>query len=171
MATNEPGEEAVESANLTSTAKDSTASEPSAIDTLRVIVVQCSNGYEYAMHGYDFNPVIETELDKFENIKVEPFPLKKLMGVAYQGVFDKKYCPPIIEKVEADYLVLTQFSHKSHPLVTPGIDWGYELRIVNTATLEQVNSISAANLKEYHHIEEHIMENIGTLKDDIEKLK
>jgi len=69
------------------------------IDTLEVIVVQCANGYEYAMYNYDFNPVIENELKKYENIKVKPFPFKTLMGVAYQGVFDKKYCPRLLKKL------------------------------------------------------------------------
>ena len=79
----------VDSSSLARTEQSSIASTP--IDTLEIIVVQCANGYEYAMHHYDFNPIIEHELDKFENIKVKPFPYKTLMGVAYQGVFDKKY--------------------------------------------------------------------------------
>jgi len=46
------------------------------IYTLDVIVVQCANGYEYAIYNYDFNPVIEKELNKLENINVKLFPLK-----------------------------------------------------------------------------------------------
>ena len=67
---------------------------PDSLDSpLELIIVQCANGYEYAMHNYDFNPTIENELNQFENIKVKPFPFKTLMCVTYQGVFDKKYCP------------------------------------------------------------------------------
>ena len=141
------------------------------IDTLEIIVVQCANGYEYAMHNYDFNPVIEKELNKFENIKVKPFPLKILMGVAYQGVFDKKYCPPIIEKVDVDFLIPTRFKKRYDAINGNQMKWGYELRIVNTETLEQINSISAQKLKDYSEIEKHIQANIETLKNDIEKLK
>ena len=141
------------------------------IDTLEIIVVQCANGYEYAMHNYDFNPVIENELNKFENIKVKPFPYKTLMGVTYQGVFDKKYCPPIIEKVNVDYLILTRFDKRYDELNRTGTEWGYEVRIVNTKTLEQSNSISAYNLKEYEQIEKNIRDNIGVLKADIERFK
>ena len=141
------------------------------IDTLEIIVVQCANGYEYAMHNYDFNPVIEKELNKFENIKVKPFPLKILMGVAYQGVFDKKYCPPIIEKVDVDFLILTRFKKRYDAINGNQMKWGYELRIVNTETLEQVNTISAYDLNDYSEIEMHIQENIEKLKSDIEKLK
>ena len=141
------------------------------IDTLELIVVQCANGYEYSMHNYDFNPVIETELNKFENIKVKTFPYKTLMGVAYQGVFDKKYCPPIIEKVDVDFLVLTRFDKRYDELNRSKMKWGYELRIVKTETLEQINTISAYNLNDYSEIEKHIKENIKRLKTDIEKLK
>jgi len=49
--------------------------------------------------------------------------------------------------------------------------WGYELRIVNTETLEQENTISAFDLNDYSEIEKHIQENIEKLKNDIEKLK
>ena len=140
------------------------------IDALEIIVIQCSNGYEYAMHGHDFNPIIESELNEFEDINVQPFPYKTLMGVSYQGVFDKRYCPPIIEKVNVDFLVLTRFEN-GFVLNQTEMDWGYELRIVNTQTLEQVNSISAHSLKDYQQIEKHIKDNIEKLKADIEKLK
>ncbi len=141
------------------------------VDSFEIIVVQCANGYEYSMHNYDFNPVVEKELNKFENIKVKPFPLKTLMGVAYQGVFDKKYCPPIIEKVDVDFLILTRFDKGYDVLNGNQMKWGYELRIVNTETLEQVNTISTYDLNDYSEIEIHIQENIEKLKNDIEKLK
>lgn len=144
---------------------------PIPIDTLEVIVVQCANGYEYATHQYDFNPVIEHELNTFENIKVKPFPYKTLMGVAYQGVFDKKYCPPIIEKVDVDFLILTRFDKRFDAVNSTEMKWGYELRVVNTETLEQINSINAHGLKDYEAIEQHIKENIKTLKADLEKVK
>lgn len=140
------------------------------IDTLEIIVVQCSNGYEYAMHNYDFNPIIENELNKFDNITVKPFPLKTLMGVSYQGVFDKKYCQPIIDKVDVDFLILTRFDERYMEQNSNKMKWGYELRIVNTKTLEQVNTISAYGLNDYLDIEKHIQKNIEKLKKDIEKL-
>jgi len=151
--------------------EETALTETPKIDTLEIIVVQCANGYEYAMHNYDFNPVVEKELNKFANIKVKPFPLKTLMGVAYQGVFDKKYCPPIIEKVDVDFLILTRFDKRYDELNKNQMKWGYELRIVNTETLEQINTISTYDLNDYSEIEKHIQENIEKLKNDIEKLK
>ena len=151
--------------------KSSLFNDQNLIDTLEIMVVQCANGYEYAIHNYDFNPVIENELNKFDNIIVKPFPLKVLKGVVYQGVFDKKYCHPIIDKVNVDFLILSRFDKKYGGLNQTEMKWGYELRIVNTETLEQINSINAHNLNSFQEIEKHIKDNIGILKADIEKLK
>ncbi|GEM_PF-4039821 len=140
------------------------------VDTLDILVVQCANGYEYAMGGYDFNPLIEQELNRFENMNVLPFRYQDLMGVHYQGVFDKKYCPPILEKVDADVLILTRFVQQYLGPERDEFDWGYELRIVNAETLEQVNSIHADDLENYEGIEQHIQANIEMLKSDIEHL-
>jgi len=139
------------------------------IDTIEVMVIPCSNGYEYAMHNYDFNPIIESELNQFKNINVKPFPFKKLIGVPYQGVFDKKYCRPILENVDVDFLILTRFSEKYSRLTGVEKKWGYELRIVKSKTLEQLNSIKATNLSEYKQIESHIKKNIGEVQMDIMK--
>lgn len=137
---------------------------------LDVLVVQISNGYEYAQLGYDFTPNIEKELSKFENINVIPFPYKKLMGVSYQGVFDKKYCKPIIEKVDVDFLILSRFKGNLLEIGQKKPIWGYEIRIVKAETLEQINSIGADNLNDYSQIEQHIKREIIQLKKDIENL-
>lgn len=141
------------------------------IDALEVMVVQCANGYEYAIHGYDFNPIVENELNRFKNIKVKPFPLKTLRGVSYQGVFDKKYCPPIIEKVDVDFLILTRFENGYNTRNGNKMKWGYKLKIVNTETLAQKNTIGTKGLNNFSEIEKHIKSNIETLKADIEELK
>lgn len=143
--------------------------KPLSPQALEIIVVQCANGYDYSQQGYDFNPIIEKELNTFKNINVQPFPYKALMGVSYQGVFDKKYCPPIIDKVDADFLILTQFDKQLNVFDTLP-KWGYELRIVETKTLKQVNSISLHNASEYEQIEKHIKDNINKLKTDIESM-
>ena len=94
-------------------------------DTLKVIVVQCVNGYECAMHNYDFNP--------------------------------------IIEKVDVNYLILTKFIESYDEINSSKINWGYETKIINTKTMEQINSIGAKKLNKYEQIEEHIKNNIKTL--------
>ncbi len=138
---------------------------------IKVLVIQCSNGYEYALHDYDFNPVIEGELNKADNIKVIPFPYKKLMGVAYQGVYDKKYCKPILEKVEADYYIMTAFVGTYPGMYNDSIKWGYETKILNTKTLNQKTSIGKKGFKKYEDIEVDIKKNITVLIKDIQELK
>lgn len=161
----------VQTENFITSSSDATQTQDLIADTLDVIVVQCANGYEYAIHNYDFNPIIESELDKLENINVKPFPFKTLMGISYQGVFDKKYCPPIIEKVNVDFFNINSFYKGYYEVTQSEMKWGYELRIVNTKTLEQINSITAYNLDGYKEIEKHIIDNIQRLNTDIEKLK
>ena len=138
---------------------------------LEVMVVPCANGYDYAVNNYDFNPIIEKELDKFESIIVLPFPLEKLIGVPYQGVFDKKYCAPILEKIKADYLIMTRFTGDYDELSGREQPWGYETKILNTKTMKQISSIKSTNLNQYSEIEEHLKRNIKYLKSDIENLK
>lgn len=140
---------------------------PNKIKTVDVLVVICYNGYEYAMQGYDFNPIIETELNKFESVNVIPFPYKTLMGVSYQGVFDIKYCDPIIEKVDVDYLVLTRFTGNRFQLNDEKENWGYETRIIDCQAMTQTNSLKASNLNNYKDIEVHIISNIKGIRDDI----
>ncbi|MEM6264188.1 MAG: hypothetical protein AAGI38_16855 [Bacteroidota bacterium] len=146
-------------------------STPIKVDTLSIMVVPCANGYVYETKNYDLDLIIERELKKLDGIYVKPFPYKTLMGVAYQGVFDKRYCLPIIEKVEVDFLILNRFANEFDEFTLPKKDLGYEVRIVNTRTLEQINSIRADNLKQYELIDAHIVANIHRLKSDIETLK
>lgn len=141
------------------------------IDTMSVMVVPSANDYEYAMSNFELDPLLEAALISSKSIQVVPFPLKTMMRVAYHGVFDAKYCPPIIEKVAVDYLVLSRFDKEYHELNRTSMSWGYEVRIVNTQTLEQVNSIEAHNLEEYAEIEQHIKANIGRLEADMEELE
>lgn len=152
--------------SITSDDKKHTASK------LKVYVIQCSNGYVFAMGGYDFNPIIEKELKSKENIELIPFDAKKLLEVTYQGVYDKKYCKPIMEKIKADYFIMTRFIGP-HP-DTPNVDsvsWGYETKILNIKTMEQKVSIGKTGLKEYQDIESHIKKNIDQLVKDLEVLK
>jgi hypothetical protein len=137
-----------------------------------VLIVQCSNGYEYATGGYDFNPILEQELVKNLELVVIPFPYKTLMGVIYQGVYDKKYAQPIIEKVDVDILIMTRFIGNVFPEMQNQSDfqWGYETKILNTSTMEQKVSIRASKLKNYDEIINHISANSDRLASDIKSM-
>ena len=113
-----------------------------------VLVVQCSNGYTYALKGFDFNPSIFTALKAYSQLDVLPFPYKKLMNVSYQGVYDKKYAKAIIKKVDVDVLVMTRFVSNAFdgvPTEEP-VYWGYETKVLNTKTMKKKVSMGKSKL-------------------------
>lgn len=136
----------------------------------KVIVLQCSNGYGHN----DFNRTIESEISKKEGFTIVPFPNKKLVGVTFQGVYDKKYCIPIIEKIDVDYIVMTRFLgnlKEGIEITEEDAIWGYEIKILNTKSMNQKISIRKDNLAEYKDIITDIEKNGEKLLNDIENLK
>ncbi len=152
------------------TTKDS--HEQSKISKMSVLLLPCSNGYDFGTDGYDFVPIISRELEKFDEIVVVPFPYKTLMNTTYYGVYNKRYCKPIIDKVEVDYILMTRFT-EPHPDAVGNdmVKWGYEIKILNTKTMHQITSIGKMDMKEYRSIEEDIIINIHTLIKDMRDLK
>ncbi len=158
-----------------STLTDSTKMEPERIapkdpNAIEVLMLPSANGCTYMSDGYFISKSIGKELNKFASIKVKPLPLGTLRGVAYLGVFDKRYCPPIIRRVNIDYLILSKYD-TDFPPTENQVKWGYQLKIVNAKTLQQISTINAHNLNSYAAIEKHIRSNIKKLKTDIENLK
>jgi len=139
-----------------------------AIDTPSVLILPCSNGYDYGMYGYDLDEVLEENLSKVDRIKVLPFSYLKFRKAHYHGVYDKKYCDGILALTEADYLIMNRM--KGNLVASPSSkgDWGYSIRILNTKTLEQVNSINASNLSGWKEVLEHLEKAQATLIEDIQ---
>jgi len=136
----------------------------------KVIVLQCSNGYGHN----DFNRTIESEISKEESFTVVPFPNKKLLGVTFQGVYDKKYCDPIIEKLDVDYIIMTRFLgniEEAVEITDENFIWGYEIKILNVKSMKQKISIRKDNLKEYQDIITDIERNGKNLIIDIQNLQ
>lgn len=93
------------------------------------------------------------------------------MGVSYQGVYDKKYCKPILDKINADYFIMTKFVGPSPDTPNHGsISWGYEIKILNTKSWHQMVSIGKSGLKDAVEIEADIKNKIDILIQDIENL-
>lgn len=138
---------------------------------IKILVLGCYNGYG----RNDFRKHIESEIRKNNEFEIIPFPNKKLLGVAYQGVYDKKYCKPIIDKIDVDYIIMTRFLGN----IENGIEnigekttiWGYETKMLNVKSMNQKVSIRKDNLKEYQDILIHIKKNGNTLNKDIENFK
>lgn len=136
----------------------------------KVLVLQCSNGYGHN----DFNRTIESEISKKEGFTIVPFPNKKLVRVSFQGVYDKKYCIPIIEKLDVDYIIMTRFLgniEESVEIIDGNFIWGYEIKILNVKSMNQKISIRKDNLEEYQDIIADIERNGKNLLNDIENLK
>jgi len=139
----------------------------------KIIVLQCSNGYGQN----DFNRTIESEISKKEGFTIVPFPNRKLLGVTFQGVFDKKYCIPIIEKIDVDYIIMTRFLGNLREGIEiieeaeEDVIWGYEIKILNIKSMNQKISISKDNLEEYQDITTDIERKGKNLLNDIENLK
>ena len=135
----------------------------------KIIVLQCSNGYGHN----DFNRTIESEISKKDSFTIVPFPNKKLLGVTFQGVYDKKHCIPIIEKINVDYIIMTKFLGNVNEVIEINEDfiWGYEIKILNVKSMNQKISIRKDNLKEYQDIITDIERNGKDLLNDIENLK
>ena len=87
------------------------------------------------------------------------------MDVAYQMVFDKKYCTPILEKVHCDIIIMTQLitDNERKPGIWP---WSYKVRVYNARTKKQVDSIHGENLKP-EDIRQDIHANVDKLIQDI----
>ena len=114
----------------------------------------------------DTRIVLESALAGKGRISVIPFPFRKLMGVPYQMVYDKKYCKPIIDKVECDVIIMTQLITDSEREPNAW-QWAYNVRVLNVMTGKQRDSIRGMNL----HVDEvagDIMKKIDQLVEDIE---
>ena len=136
---------------------------------IKVIVLQCSNGYGHN----DFNRTIESEISKNEGFDIVPFPNKNLLGVTFQGVYDKKYCEQIIEKLDVDYIIMTRFLgniNEEIEIIGDDFTWGYEIKILNVKSMNQKISIRKDNLDEYQNIITDIKNKGGDLINDIKNL-
>jgi hypothetical protein len=134
--------------------------------TVKVLVLIPFDEIANAGVSPDTQRMIEKALAKQDELSVIPFPFKTLMGVPYQMVFDKRYCKPILEKVDCDVIIMTRIitDNEREPGTWP---WSYKIRVYNARTGKQLDSIHGENLKS-ENIEEDILSKIEKLTQDIE---
>jgi len=148
--------------------QDSAVAPDTLTKPISVMVVPCANGYDYNMKMGDLNPSLEKFLNLDKRIELKPFPLKKMNGSGYFGVFDKKDCAKILEKVEVDFLVMTRM--KGMILLSTDSStgtWGYDTKILKIDNMEQFNGISASNLKSFESIDYDIKSKMDQLVTQI----
>ncbi|WP_146052811.1 hypothetical protein [Aquimarina sp. I32.4] len=100
-------------------------------------------------------------------LTIIPFPYKKLKGVSYHGIFHKKYCLPIIEKIEVDYIVLSRFISNINCLAIGenGNNWGYEIKILDTKMMTEKVLVMNTELESY----KALLQDIKTVNINIKK--
>jgi hypothetical protein len=95
----------------------------------------------------DILAYLEDAIGNDTSVSLIKFPLKKLMGTPYQNVFDKKYCQPILEVVDAEIVVMSKLDHLLSSGKMSGDTWNLRLRIYNTdADLQFDSKIKADEL-------------------------
>ncbi|HEY0652968.1 MAG TPA: hypothetical protein VGD65_07565 [Chryseosolibacter sp.] len=114
--------------------------------TVKVLILPPYDQIANAGVSPDTRTILESSLSNKAQLSVIPFPFRTLMGVQYQMVYDKKYCEPIIDKVDCDVIIMTHLitDNERKPGTWP---WHYKIRVYNTRTKQQLNSISGNNLK------------------------
>src|SRR5687768_1445385 len=55
---------------------------------------------------------LEREISKDTSVTLIEFPYKDLMNVPYHNVFDKKYCKPITDRIDADVVIMTKLDQE-----------------------------------------------------------
>jgi hypothetical protein len=135
--------------------------------TVKVLVLPPFDAIENAGVSPDISKIIETTLTEQGQLSVLSFPYKQLMGVPYQMVFDKKYCRPILDKVDCDVIIMSQIitDNERKPGFWP---WSYKIRVYNARTGKQLNSIQGDNLKA-EDFQKDINSKVDKLIRDIEQ--
>jgi hypothetical protein len=83
----------------------------------------------------------------------------------YQMIYDKEYCKPILDLVQCDVIIMTQLitDNERKPGIWP---WSYKVKVYNTITGKQINSIGGVDLKP-EEIQNDIVSKIKILIADI----
>ena len=112
---------------------------------------------------------LETAFAMDSALHLIKFPYKKLTGISYQQIFDKKYCKPIIDKVETDIIIMSDLG--TGICTAPNTDlYNIRIRIYNTKTDKQIDSkVKAGNIP-YEAINDFILKRQKELISEIKTI-
>jgi len=151
---------------LKDTAKTSSTHQNPTPDSIKVLVLPPYDEIANLGASPDTQGILEEILNGNGKIKVIPFPLKRLMNVNYQMVFDKKYCKPIVDRVACEVIIMNQIITKNEH--EPGFwPWAYRVRIYNIKTNQQIESISGNGFFEFDELRKDMAGKIDTLVSNI----
>lgn len=112
--------------------------------------------------------LLENKLTKNTDIELIKFPLKKLINVPYQNVYNKKYCKVILEKIRTDFIIMSKLELESE--IDSPKKWKLNFRIFDVKNDKQFESkLSGKNLTKME-IERKINMNYKLLIEEIKKL-
>jgi len=83
---------------------------------------------------------LEEEIAKDSSMGLIDFPFRDLMNVAYQNVFDKRYCKPLVGKVDADIFIMSKLDQKKGAGEQDADRWSFAIRIYDVKDDSQTNS-------------------------------
>lgn len=132
---------------------------------VKVLVLPNANSYEYTNHGYNFTDVIGMYISTHKDFESVALPFDKSIPVS--GIYSKYYCNPFIEKTNADFIIMTKFIGTPFAEDKNKRKWGYGIKVLNTKTLEEKESMRAENMKNIDELRKHIRTNIYNLKMDL----
>lgn len=132
----------------------------------RVTLVPCSNGYFYMSQGVCVNDELEELLAK-SNLNYLPFPLAKMSGAGFSGIYSFKDSKRIRDKIDFDVLILTRMYGYEYGVET----LGYTIKLIDVNGEEEVLSIGNKVVGEsYEDIVKHLNKNFEKLEEDISSI-
>ncbi|NLP59542.1 hypothetical protein, partial [Lutibacter sp. B1] len=115
----------------------------------------------------EIQEILEKKFSKSSEIQLIKFPLKRLMNIPYQNVYDKKYCKPILEKVKADFIIMSKIDIEN--ILDSPRKWDLSFRIFNVRKNEQFDSELKGEKLTRNQIEERIDNDFEILINEIKK--
>jgi hypothetical protein len=140
-------------------------------DSIEILILPSYDKIHNVGGSPDVMRILEDILSNKENFKIIPFNSINWSGVTFQMIFDKRYCKPILEKVNCDIIIMSHIIAGNDDGSEPGIGepWAYKTKIYNIKTDKQFESIKGRNL-EPEEFEKDINVKAVTLINDILKI-
>jgi len=113
--------------------------------------------------------ILEKKVINHSDINLIKFPLIKLMNVSYQNIYDKKYCKPILEKINVDFIIMTKLDLENE-LAYPK-KWSLNFRIYNVKNNTQLNSKLKGKNLTLKEIEKMVSSDYGILINEIKNYR
>ena len=94
----------------------------------------------------DIQKFLEIHFKKHGQVDLIDFPYKTLMGIPYYDVFDKKYAQPVLDKVNADIVILSKLDHKKQTGKMSADEWDIVLKVYDVKKDTQWIALTANDM-------------------------